>query len=68
METVTVLLFLGFKITVDIGCSHSETKRCLLFGRKLVTNLDSVLKSRDITLLKSMFSQSYTFFSSQVWM
>ena len=48
METVTVLIFLGSKITVD--CGH-EVKRCLLFERKAMTNLDSVLKSRDITLL-----------------
>ena len=50
METVTDFVFLGSKITVDSDCSH-EIKRCLLFGRKAVTNLDSVLKSRDITLL-----------------
>ena len=50
METVTDFLFLGSKITVDSDCSH-EIKRCLLFGRKAVTNLDSVLKSRNITLL-----------------
>ena len=50
METVTVLIFLGSKITVDGNSSH-EVKRCLLLGRKAMTNLDSVLKSRDITLL-----------------
>ena len=50
METVTDFVFLGSKITVDSDCSH-EIKRCLLLGRKAVTNLDSVLKSRDITLL-----------------
>ena len=50
METVTVLIFLGSKITVDCDSSH-EVKRCLLLGRKAMTNLDSVLKSRDITLL-----------------
>ena len=50
METVTVLLFLGFKITPDGDCSH-EIKGNLLLGRKAMTNLDSVLKSRDITLL-----------------
>ena len=49
METVTDLLFLGSKITADGDCSH-ETKRRLLLGRKAMTNLDSVLKSRDITL------------------
>ena len=51
METVTVLLFLGFKITPDGDCSH-EIKGNLLLGRKAITNLDSILKSRDITLPK----------------
>ena len=50
METVTDFLFLGSKITVDSYCSH-EMERCLLLGRKVMTNLDSILKSRDITLL-----------------
>ena len=49
METVKDFIFLGSKIIVDGYCSH-EIKRCLLFGRKDVTNLDSILKSRDITL------------------
>ena len=49
METVTDFIFLGFKITADGDCSH-EIKRCLLLGRKAMTNLDSILKSRDITL------------------
>ena len=49
METVTDFLFLGSKITVDADCSH-EIKRCLLLGRKAMTDLDSILKSRDITL------------------
>ena len=49
METVTDFIFLGSKITVDGYCSH-EIKRCLLLGRKAMTNLDSILKSRDITL------------------
>ena len=48
-ETVANFIFLGFNITVDGDCSH-EIKRCLLFGRKVMTNLDSILKSRDITL------------------
>ena len=56
MKTVTDFIFLGSKITADGDCSH-EIKRCLLLGRKAVTNLDSILKSRDITLL-----------TSQVWM
>ena len=49
LETVTEFIFLGFKITVDSDCSH-EIKRHFLFGRKVSTNLDSILKSRDITL------------------
>ena len=49
METVTGFIFLASKITVDGDCSH-EIKRCLLLGRKDLTNLDSILKSRDITL------------------
>ena len=50
VETVTDFIFLGSNITVDDDCSH-EIKRCLLLGRKAMTNLDSILKSRDITLL-----------------
>ena len=50
VETVTDFIFLGSKITVNGDCSH-EIKRCLLLGRKAMTNLDSILKSRDITLL-----------------
>ena len=49
MEIVTVFTFFGSKITADGNCSH-EIKRCLLLGRKAMTNLDSILKSRDITL------------------
>ena len=49
VETVSDFIFLGSKITVDCDCSH-EIKRCLLLGRKVRTNLDSILKSRDITL------------------
>ena len=48
METVTEFIFLGSKITADGDCSH-EIKRCFLLGRKAMTNLDSILKSRDIT-------------------
>ena len=51
VETVTDFIFLGSIITTDIDCSH-EIKRCLLLGRKVMTNLDSILISRDITLLK----------------
>ena len=50
METVRDFIFLGSKITANGDCSH-EIKRCLLLGRKAMTNLDSILKSRDITLL-----------------
>ena len=49
VETVADFIFLGSKITADGDCSH-EIKRCLLLGRKVMTNLDSILKSRDITL------------------
>ena len=50
METMTDFIFLGFRITAYGDCSH-EIKRCLLLGRKAMTNLDSILKGRDITLL-----------------
>ena len=64
METVTAFIFLGSKITADGDCSH-EIKRCLLLGRKAMTDLDSILKSKDIPLLtKGPSSQSYSFFSS----
>ena len=61
VETVTDFIFGGSKITADGNCSH-EIKRCLLLGRKPMTNLDSLLKSRDITPLTKGFS------SSHVWM
>ena len=68
VEVVTNFLFLGSKITVDGDCSH-EIKRCLVLGSKVMTNLDSILKSRDITLLKKcLSSQSYGFSSGHVWM
>ena len=67
METVT-FIFLGSKITADGDCSH-EIKRHLLLGREVVTNLDSILKSRDIIFSnKGPSSQSYGFSSSHVWM
>ena len=53
MEVVTDFIFLGSKITVDGDCSH-EIKRCLLLRRKAMTNLDSILKNRDITLLRKV--------------
>ena len=67
METVTDFIFLASKITVDSDCSH-ELKRCLLLGRKVMTNLDSVWKSRDITLMTGPSSQSYGFSICHVWM
>jgi len=68
VETVTDHFFLGSKITVDGDCSH-EIERHLLLGRKAMTNLDSVLKSRDISLLtKVCIVKSMFFFSSHVWM
>ena len=63
-KTMSDFIFLGSKITVDGDCSH-EIKRHLLLGRKVMTNLDSILKSRDI---KVPSSQSYGFSSSHVWM
>ena len=68
VETVTDFIFLGSKIIADGDCSH-EIKRCLLLGRKAMTKIDSILKSRDITLpKKGTYSQSYGFSSSHVWM
>ena len=65
MEAVTDFIFLVSKFTADSDCSH-EIKRPLLLGRKVMTNLDSVLKSRDITLPMSLASQRYGFSSSHV--
>ena len=53
VETVSDIIFLGSKITADGDCSH-EIKRCLLLGRKVMTNIDSILKSRDITFLRKV--------------
>ena len=66
VETMTDFIFLGSKITADGECSH-EIKRHFLLGKKVMTNLDSILKSRDITD-KGPSSQSYSFSSSHVWM
>ena len=60
-ETVADFIFLGSKITADGDCSH-EIKRCLLLGRKAMTNLDSILKSRDITLPTRSISSRLWFF------
>ena len=61
VEAVTDLIFLGFKITVDGDCSH-EIKRHLLLGKKVMNNLDSILKSRDITLPISIYLVKAMFF------
>ena len=66
MEIVRDFIFLGSKITAGFDCSH-EIKRHLLLGRKAVTNLDSILKSRNITD-KGLYSQSCSFSFSHVWM
>ena len=67
-ETVADFIFGGSKLTADGDCSH-EIKRCLLLGRKAVANLDSILKSRDITLLtKVLIVKDIVFFGSHVWM
>ena len=69
VETVSDFIILGSKITADGDCSH-EIKRLLLLGRKVMTNLDSILKSRDIILSTKVqtSSQSYGFSSGHVWM
>ena len=68
VETVSDFIFGGSKITADGDCSH-EIKRHLLLGRKVMTNLDSMLKSRDITFpTKVRLSQDYGFSSGHVWM
>ena len=68
METVTDFNFFSFKITADGDCSH-EIKRCLLLGRKVMINLDSILKSRDITLpTKVHLLKAMVFSSNHVWM
>ena len=68
VETVTGFILGGSKITADGDCSH-EIKRHVLFGRKIITNLDSILKSRDITLpTKVCLVKAMIFFSSHVWL
>ena len=66
METVRDFIFLDSKITADGDCSH-EIKRYLFLGRKAMTNLDSILKNRDITN-KGLSSQSSCFSSSHIWL
>ena len=67
VETVADFIFWGSKITADADCRH-EIKRHLLLGRKVMTNLDSIFKSRDITLPTNVHSQGYGFSSGHVWM
>ena len=67
MEAVTDFIFLGSKITADGDCNH-EIQRRLLLGRKAMANLDSILKSRDITLPTKSVDSSYGFPSSNVWL
>ena len=68
METVADFIFLGSKITADGDCSH-EIKRHLLLGRKVMTNLDNILKNRDISLPTKVHMSKLCFFSSShVWM
>ena len=68
METVIDFILVGSKITADDNCSH-KIKRCLLLGRKVMTNLDSVLKNRDVTLLtKVHLVKAMVFSSIHVWM
>ena len=68
VETAADFIFLGSEITADGDCSH-EIKRCLLLGRKVMTNLDSILKSRDITFsTKVHLVKAMVFSSSHVWM
>ena len=68
VETVSDFIFGGSKITADGNCRH-EVKRCLLLGRKVMTNLDIVFKSRDIILpTKVRLVKAYDFSSSHVWM
>ena len=68
MKTVRDFIFLSSKITADGDCSH-EIQRRLLLGRKVMTNLDSILNSRDITLLTEVYLVKATvFYSSHVWM
>ena len=67
VETVSDFILGGSKITTDGDCSH-EIKRCFHLGRKVMTNLDSILKSRDITLPTKVRLVNYGFSSSHVWM
>ena len=67
VETVSDFIFWGSKITADGDCRH-EIKRRLLLGRKVMTKLDSILKSRDITMPTNVYLQGYSFSCGHVWM
>ena len=67
LETVSDFIFLGSKITADDDCSH-EIKRCLLLGRKVMTNLNSIFKSRDITLSTKVHLVKAMVSCGHVWM
>ena len=67
VETVADFIFLGSKITADGDCSH-KIKRHLLLGRKVMTNLDNILKSRHYFVSKGLSSQGYGFSSGHIWM
>ena len=67
VKTVTDFIFLGSKIIMEGDCSH-DIKRCLLLGRKALTNLDSILHSRDIPLTTKVWIVKAVFFHSLVWM
>ena len=67
VETVSDCIFLGSKISADGDCSH-EIKRCLLFGRKVMTNLDSIFKSRDMTLPTKVRLVKAMVFPVVIWM
>ena len=66
VETVTDFIWGGSKITADGDCSH-EIKKCLLFGRKVMTNLDSILKSRHYFAKKGPSTERYVFSCSHIW-
>ena len=67
VETVSDFIFWGYKITADGDCSH-EIKRCLLLGSKVMTNLDSIFKSRDVTLPTKVHLVKLWISSGHVWM
>ena len=67
VETSSDFIFLGSKLTADGACSH-KIKRCLLLGRKAMSNLDSILKSRHYFANRRLSSQNYDIFSGHIWM